>query len=727
MKVSKYVAILYVIINGTILTFSQNTEIKDDSLKSGGEIPVFSLIGENRDGLISHLPGAATHIDAEELRRLSPLTGNEALRRVAGINVIDEEGAGMRMNVGIRGTDPDRSRSILILEDGIPVSINPYGENELYYTPIIDRMEGIEVLKGSGQILYGPQTIGGIINYITAPPPDKLSVKVKFMGGRGTFMNGLVSVGTTYKKSGFSLTYLRKQAENLGATWFRINDISGKWTLQLSPKSSISTKVGYYDENSNATYVGLTQRMYESGDLDFVQIAPYDRLYVQRISGSIHHEHKFNKQYAFAQTIFGYTTTRLWQRQDFTYSPSPAAIQVWGDTTISGGALYMLNSNAHQDRRFLVAGYEARFSAKHQIASKMSNQLDAGARFMYEKADEELIKGSKADAPSGSLQNKELRRGYAVSLFLQDKFYFHPNLHITAGVRGEFYWFEREILRRNNIDTHYTNSNFIAQIIPGIGLGYNLINKAQFFAGVHRGFAPPRVKDAISGSGEVYNLEAEQSWNTELGMRINHNNWFHAEVTGFFTDFSNQIIPVSQSSGGVGSGYVNGGATRHLGVEIAVRFDIAPIIKLKNYMLAFDASFTYCDARFRTDRFLVQGADTVNVYGNRLPYAPPITLSAAFTFETPFGLGARFNGYYSAFQYTDPINSETASVNGRSGKMNDYFLLDGSVYYKVPKIFTTFRLSVKNMSNERYIASRRPQGIRVGLPWFIAGGFEFSF
>jgi len=89
---------------------------------------------------------------------------------VTGLHAVDEEGIGLRLNLGVRGLNPDRSRNILMLEDGVPISLAPYGEPEMYYTPSIDRMARLEVLKGSGSILFGPQTIGGVINYIT---PDR--------------------------------------------------------------------------------------------------------------------------------------------------------------------------------------------------------------------------------------------------------------------------------------------------------------------------------------------------------------------------------------------------------------------------------------------------------------------------------------------------------------------------------------------------------------------------
>lgn len=132
-----------------------------------------------RDRLLSKVSGSVSVIESKSIRKISPTTGNELLRKIPGLNVVDEEGAGLRMNIGVRGLDPDRSRNILILEDGIPVALNPYGEPEMYFTPPIDKMTTIEVLKGSGQILFGPQTTGGVINFITSHPPEKKQLHLK--------------------------------------------------------------------------------------------------------------------------------------------------------------------------------------------------------------------------------------------------------------------------------------------------------------------------------------------------------------------------------------------------------------------------------------------------------------------------------------------------------------------------------------------------------------------
>lgn len=704
-------------------------ETIDDSLQSvlaTYEMPTIKVLGE-KPRLMSDLPGSATFISSKKINLLQPISGNEVFRTVPGIHVLEEEGPGLRANIGIRGLDPDRSSKVLVLEDGVPVALNPYGEPQLYYTPVIDRMESVEVVKGSGQILFGPQTIGGVINYITPNPPKESTGRVKLTGGQGGFFSGLLSYGNTFGQTGFQVNYLRKQAQEMGPTHFALNDLSGKLFLEFNQKSKLGVKLGFYDETSNSTYVGLTQPMYDKGGEDYVVIAPDDKLDVRRISASFTHEYKWNNKLNLKTTAFGYTTTRNWQRQDFSYSPiSNMTGVIWGDTSITNGAIYMRDQNGHRNRQFEVAGIEPRISVRYDIGT-LGNKLDGGIRYMYERAFEQRVNGSKADAASGTLKNDEIRTGNSVSAYAQNRFEINHSFSITAGLRGEFYDFERNILRINEIDTSIVSSDFTYEIIPGIGFDYSINHKMVLFGGIHRGYAPPRVKDAISINGTVYNLDPELSWNSELGIRSNINEIIDFEFTGFYMDFSNQIIPISESSGGSGSGVVNGGSTLHAGLELGFDFNFGKFFLPQNYRLSLNGNATYVKSYYDEDRYKTVDGESVNIKGNRTPYSPEVLVSSSLVFATPFGLSFNFTGNYIGDQFTDELNTVEPSNNGQIGLIDAYYTVNGSAQYFIKKINTTLSISVKNMTDNRYISSRRPQGIRVGMPTYFYFGIDTRF
>ncbi len=618
------------------------------------DFPQVDVIGR-KPSLLNRIPGSANIITEASLKNSKPITGNEMFKKVTGINVVDEEGAGLRANIGMRGLDPDRSRNVLMMEDGVPIALAPYGEPEMYYTPAIDRMKSIEVLKGSGSILYGPQTVGGVINYITNDPPLDPTFAISLRGGDGNYFTGQAGYGTTVDNVGFQLGILHKQADKLGITRFDINDLTAKIGFQISEKSRIGIKLAYYDENSNSTYVGLTQNMYDNEEY-FTIVAPNDELDIRRYSANIIHDYFFSDNAFLRTTVYGYTTTRNWLRQDFSRTPiSNGTGVVWGDTSVTRGAIYMRNSTANRDRQFEVAGVEPRVHYSYNIGN-IRNELDGGIRFHYERAFEQRIDGQSADAKSGNLREDEIRTGYAQSLFVQNRFFLSRDLTIIPGLRLENFIYERNIFRINYIDTSITNNDNIFALVPGFGINYNFEDNYSVFAGVHRGYAPPRIKDAITNDGQALNLDAELSWNYELGVRANLASLLNIELTGFLLDFSNQIIPVSVSSGGSGTGLVNGGETMHLGVEGGVRFELHKIIRT-NYQLSLSAYSTFVNSTYSGDRFITINNQIVNINGNELPYAPDFTFTGAFELITQFGLGFDLSATYVEEQFTDELNT----------------------------------------------------------------------
>jgi Fe(3+) dicitrate transport protein len=261
-------------------------------------------------------------------------------------------------------------------------------------------------------------------------------------------------------------------------------------------------------------------------------------------------------------------------------------------------------------------------------------------------------------------------------------------------------------------------------LIPGAGISYSANDRINIFAGIHKGFAPPRIKDAITATGVPYNLDAELSTNYELGTRIKLNDYFSAELTGFILDFQNQIIPVSNSSGNSNaSGVVNGGQTLHQGIEAGFQIDLGKMAGLKN-SYTFESSLTLQNSEYSNNRFILVNGSTVNVKENKLPYAANLMIWNAAGINLQNGFGFRVSGNYIGSQFTDEINSEVPSANGRTGKISSRYIVDANAYYRIPKTNANLNLSVKNLTNQRYISSRRPEGIRVGLPRLITAGFE---
>ncbi|MFU8859478.1 MAG: TonB-dependent receptor family protein [Cyclonatronaceae bacterium] len=430
------------------------------------DMPQIELIGA-RPGRFERVPGSASLITSAEIRDVAAISGQEVFRRISGVHAVEEDGLGLRANIGIRGLDPDKSRTVLVLEDGVPVALAPYGEPEMYYTPSMDHMSGVEVVKGCGSILFGPQTFGGVINYLTAEPPATPATSVHLRGGQDRFFVGKIGYGTTVGNAGFQVNYLRKQGNNVGILDFAMNDLTAKFKLLSGERSVLGVKLGVYDETSNSTCVGLSQAMYESGNFDFTHPVPDDQLSIRRYSISATHDLFISDNFRFRTTAYGYTTTRNWSRQDFDNTPVSGReyVRTIGNTSQTGGALWFRDQTGNRNRQFEVAGIEPRLTANFEIGN-IRNQLDTGVRYLYERAFEQRINGRIISPASGDLRDDEIRTGHALSGYVQNKIEFTERFSVTPGIRIESFSYSMEILRINFNDVNLTSDDHLLELIP---------------------------------------------------------------------------------------------------------------------------------------------------------------------------------------------------------------------------------------------------------------------
>ena len=269
------------------------------------------------------------------------------------------------------------------------------------------------------------------------------------------------------------------------------------------------------------------------------------------------------------------------------------------------------------------------------------------------------------------------------------------------------------------------NSN-VQSLIPGAGINYSLNENINIFGGIHKGFAPPRIKDAITNTGVTVQLDAELSTNYELGSRIILGNFGSLEATAFILDFKNKIIPISQSSGNSNqTGLANGGETFHQGIEAAFNLDFGKIWKSQN-AYTLEGNITIQKSTYNADRFLPADNGNVNVIENSLPYAPNKLIYLAVGTQLKNGLGFRLSANYVDEQFTNELNTITPTADGRNGLIENRTVVDANVMYRFYKNKIGVNLAVKNVLDQRYIASRRPEGIRVGLSRMAFLGLSYN-
>lgn len=679
------------------------------------------VIGDDPETALREIPGSAHLISREELASSYAYDANQVLRRAPGVHVREDSGpAGMRLNIGLRGLNPDRSRTLLVLEDGLPVALAPYGEPEMYYSPPIDRMSRVEILKGSGSIVHGPQTIGGVLNFITPDPPPSPQGSLELTGGQYGLFSGQASYGGTRDHVGWYVNALRKQGDGWRDFFYDINDFSSKLNVTASDSHRLGLKIGFYDERSNSTYLGLTENQFRTDPAQ--NPVPDDYLKIRRYSGSVLHQAAISPRVLLSNSVFAYTTARDWRRQDFDRAPRAGVVyrSVAGDPALPGDAIWLRNSTGNNNREFDVAGAESRLGMEHETLG-LRHRLEAGFRYLYEQHRDRRIDGAHHMALSGVIREDEVRNGTAVSGFIQDRIQAGGKLTITPGLRLENYDFTRNILRQpvggTPADVDIRKGDSVFKPIPGIGAAYQAAPPLTLFAGVHRGFAPPRVKDAITRAGASLQLDAELSWNYEAGARLHAGRGLRAEATVFSTDFENQIIPAAQS-GGATTSLINAGETIHRGAEFEVAADWDRLLGARTGVLT-EVRYTWLgDARF-----------TSGIYrGNRLPYAPRHLFSMRAGYRRN-GFSVYLDGTRAGDQFGDNLQTVPGSADGTVGLLPAYWIwnLAGGHEFRGERFTFNPFVTVKNLAGAVYISSRAPLGIQPGMFRQATAGVRFRF
>jgi Fe(3+) dicitrate transport protein len=673
----------------------------------------------------ARIPGSFDRIDRETLETAHVFNFSEALRKVSGLTVRDEEGFGLRPNIGIRGLNPTRSTKVLLLEDGIPFTYAPYGDNASYYHPPVERYEAIEVLKGAGQIAYGPTTVGGVINYITPDPPDRPSGAISLTGGNKNYFNGEVSFGDTVGNTGYLLSFMRKQGEGARASMrFGLNDFNAKAVITISPRQTLTLKGSYYGEDSNVPYSGLRTDEYEENPRQ----NPFhnDFFYGDRVGLSARHALLLDEDVLLTTSVYGSFFRRHWWRQSSNSNERP------NDALDPNcGGLANLDTdcgNQGRLRQYYFLGVEPRLTFNHALFGAR-NEAEVGVRIHYENQNRVQKNGPLPTSRDGVIVEDNVRRTRAFSAFVQNRFLF-GRFTLTPGVRVERIHYERANLLAPNPDTKgfgVTGETDITQVIPGVGASFNVAESTTIFGGVHRGFSPPRTEDIINNTtGGSVELDPELSWNYEAGVRSLVRPGLRVDATFFRMDYENQVVPAS-IAGGVGATFTNGGETLHQGLELTSRVDTGTLAGSSHNVYARVAYTWVPIARFEGRRFSnIAGSTDVSVSGNRLPYAPEHLVNFNLGYSHPVGIDALVEAVRVGDQFADDINSIEPSADGQRGLIPAYTIWNLTVNYTPETIPTTFFVTVKNLADDTFIVDRA-RGAIPSVPRLVQAGLKFRF
>ena len=655
-------------------------------------LPTINVVGQD-EADVARQPGSVTVIDKEQLEILQPRSTEDALRRVPGIAIKGEEETAVVVNIGVRGLPADSSKT-LILEDGVPVAPGLFVGNGRYFNPRIQRMESIEVLKGAASLRYGPSTIGGVINYITKTPEEGAALSVR-TGSWNTHEATLEVGGASPSKDAvFGAVITKAESDGFMDKGYDMTDIMLKSGLAIGNDQWLGIKFTDHRNDANISYRGLLLDAYNAG-ADY-NPAPDDYFLTGRRGLDLNHEWDINQNLRLNTLVYWSETFRDYWR----YGVDNAA------TTAAGRWVYTDSLNGN-NRKFDRVGAETRLFVTHNSFG-IQNEAEIGLRYLTEEMKDQTISATRLQDRTGTITRDRIDTAETVALFVQNRFMLSDALAVTPGVRVEHYQQEREDLRQdkgsNTADTENT------EVLPGVGVTWQLSPAAQLFGGVYKAFSPAENGVALDGLTDQ-ELEAERSTNIEIGVRGGQGG-FRYEAAAFQMDFTNQIV--AGNSNPLLS-QTNAGKTLHQGMELAAGY-------MLNNGFYVDGNLTYIPtSEYRS------GDDK----GNRIVYSPEVLANLALGYSTG-SLKTELSANHTGSQYASSDNRKPIGGTGADGlggiwggEIDAYTTLNLNAQYQVGAQLTVSG-SVKNLTDERYISGLR-QGIYVGPERSFDIGLRYQF
>ena len=729
----------------SIAYYAQNAEKGQlDSIQKLDEVIISTSQIFGNKYVAKHRTGSAYFLSPKELQKFGFTDINKALRTVPGVSIYEEDGFGLRPNISLRGTSPERSSKITLMEDGILISPAPYSASSAYYFPTIARMEAVEVLKGSSQVQYGPFTTGGAINMISTQIPTTFSGKIK--ASYGSFQSNQIhaKIGNSHQRFGYLIEYVNygsdgfKTLQSSKHTGFNKNDLVAKFNLNLFPNATVQQaleiKFQYADEIGNETYLGLTEEDFNANPFQRYAASDSDQMTTDHSQYMITHKAEFTKDFRITTTGYRNNFSRNWYKlNDISYQGNKQSIatilenpsayenhfQIVKGTVNSAADAIAVKAN---NRSYYATGIQTKLDY-HWYAGDAFHDVEIGVRYHYDEEDrfQWVDRFGISDAGILNMTTKgipgtdanRISSATAFASYLTYKLKYNQ-WTFTPGVRYEDITLERKDFGKTDVNRTEIElkqrKNSVGILIPGIGTNYKFNNDFSLFGGIHKGFSPP---------GNQEDEKAEESINYELGTRFQL--WkFKGELVGFYNDYSNLLGSDLAATGGTGSlDQFNAGEVRVHGIEFLLNHTI--LASSSKFSIPMSIGYTLTNTEFLSSFGSSDSLWGIVRIGDELPYIPKHQLNMAISLEHSnyeLNFNARYNGAFRTVAGKGSIP--------KNEKVSSNFIVDFSGSYSLNKQLK-LTANVMNLLNNSYAVSRVPAGLRPGHPLGIYAGFEFRF
>jgi len=628
--------------------------------------------------------------------------------KVAGLNIWENDGAGIQLAIGGRGLSPNRVSNFNTRQNGYDISADALGYPESYYTPPAEAVERIEIVRGAASLQYGTQ-FGGMINFKmnSGPFDEKLAVIARITAGSWAFFNSSVSAGGTVGKLNYYTFFQHKS----GNGW--------------RPNSEFNSNTAYA-----ATVYNFTDRLslsFQYTHMDYLEHQPgglTDAEFAEDPHQSVRARNWFKVNWNLGAVLLDYHINR-----QLTLNTRFFGLQAGRDAL--GILTYINRADDGSDRNLYIDNYhnwgnESRLLYQYKLGDLGSTAL-AGFRYYDGHTNRQQGYGNNGSggAPSDftftlSKASDTLRYSdyefpnQNVALFAENIFRITPKFNIIPGLRFE------------TISTkamgHYTNvvfdlsgnpinpqeitdnkSNTRSFLIGGLGVTYNPTQPIQLYANFSQNYKAINFNDLRTLNPNLRvdsNLQDEKGYSADLGIRKS-TGIFNFDISLFLIHYNNKIgslLTTDPVNFIIYNYRTNIAQSRHYGLESYLEVDLWKWLKgsqAKTSVSLF-SNFSLISAKYVNSK-------ESSIEGRRVEFVPNVVFKTGLSFRHN-QWAASYQFSYTGEQFTDATNA-TYTDNAIDGLVPSYRVMDFSVEYHLNKYFSFFG-SINNLANAYYFTRR---------------------
>ncbi|OEK08892.1 TonB-dependent receptor [Flavivirga aquatica] len=657
----------------------------------------------------------------QSMANLASNNARQIYSQVTGLNIYQNDDAGLQLNIGGRGLDPNRTANFNTRQNGYDISADVLGYPESYYTPPAEALEEIQVIRGAASLQYGTQ-FGGLINFkMKSPNPNK---PIEFItrntiGSFGLYTNFTSLSGAKDKWSYYTYFNYKKGDGFRPNSQFESKNVFAYLGYQFTDKTSLSGEVTYLRYLAQQAG-GLTDTMFEENALQSNRTRNWFE--VDWLLYNLKFKHEFSRKTKFTFNLFGLDASR--RAVGFRGDPFPSGLN---KNPINTEDAKNIDGSFFYNRDILIGnfnnwGAEARLLTKYNLLGKESVFL-IGSKYYSATNASKQGGGSRGVSSDFSIFD-EVNSNYPnvsdfkypnrnLSVFGENIFRISDKLSFTPGFRFEQIkteskgvFFNKNYDNSNNIiDSQENKDNRVFDrdfILLGLGISYKPNDFVELFCNVSQNYRSVTFNDIRSVSPTFIidpEISDEEGFTIDLGLRGKYRKLLSYDVGVFAVNYNDRIGTILDNR--ANRIRTNAGDAIIYGVESFVDWNIMDLLQINSdYKLNLGLNFAYIESEYTKSK-------RNGVEGNQVEFIPKVNLKASLRFGYKNLLGSIQYSYLSE-QFTDAFESGRAlkggSREGVVGEIPEYDILDVSLSYSYKKF--KLETGINNVLDNSYFTRR---------------------